>query len=259
MKAAAQIVWLFAFAFLADGSQAANSKERVREFAKLPDWSGMWENALPMKDVKFEPTPFTKEWQVKADAARASQSIRYYCAEGMPLMMEVPAQINMFEAFVAPDSVFFNFSTHEVRHIYTDGRPHPAPRDLLRTPVGDSTGHWEGETLVIDTVGTRLEMQSVELVEFHKDHPEPAAIKSVPMSDQLRFVERIRLIDHDHLEDKLTIYDPVALAKPVEEIHHYQRVKDIDRMIYDDCVENERNPIVNGRVTTVEHPANPQK
>src|SRR5579871_4592940 len=137
--------WLLVVALLTSGAQAFNSKERVREFAKLPDWSGMWENALPMQDVKFEPTPFTTAWQAKADAARARQSIRYYCAEGMPLMMEVPAQNNMFEAFVGPDAVFFNFSTHEVRHIYTDGRPHPAPSDLLASAVGDSIGHWEGE------------------------------------------------------------------------------------------------------------------
>jgi hypothetical protein len=255
----AKLIGLLCASLLAQGAVAANTKDRVQAFSKLPDWSGMWENALPMKDVKFEPTPFNAEWQAKADAARAKQSIRYYCAEGMPLMMEVPAQINMFEAFVDPDSVFFNFSTHEVRHIYTDGRKHPAPRDLLPSPVGDSIGHWEGETLVIDTSGTRQEMQSVELVEFHKDHPEPAAIKSVPMSDKLHFVERIRLIDHDHLEDKLTISDPVALTHPVEEIIRYQRVKDLDRMIYDDCVENERNPIVGGKVITVDHPLPPQK
>jgi hypothetical protein len=79
------------------------------------------------------------------------------------------------------------------------------------------------------------------------------------MSDKLHFVERIRLIDHDHLEDKLTISDPVALTHPVEEIIRYQRVKDLDRMIYDDCVENERNPIVGGKVITVDHPLPPQK
>lgn len=249
---------LLAALLAAHVTQAANSSARVQAFAKLPDWSGLWENALPIKDVKFEPTPFNAQWQAKADAARAKQSIRYYCAEGMPSMMEVPAQINMFEVFVGPGAVFFNFSTHEVRHIYTDGRPHPAARDLLPSPVGDSVGHWEGETLIIDTIGTRQELQSVELVEFHKDHPEPAAIKSVPMSEKLHFVERIRLIDHDHLEDKLTIEDPLALTHPVDEIMHYQRVKDLDRLIYDDCVENERNPIVGGKVMTVERPLTPQ-
>ena len=173
-------------------------------------------------------------------------------------MMEVPEQINMFEVIVAPEAVFMNFTTHEVRHIYTDGRGHPAKRDLLITPVGDSIGHWEGETLVVDTIGTRPLLLSVEVVEFNPGHPQPAAVKSVPASDQLRFEERIRMINPNELEDRLTIYDPVALTHPIHETIKYQRVKDLDRLIYDDCRENERNPVVDGRITTIDA-APPQK
>jgi hypothetical protein len=244
--------WLATGCLLAWQAGAANSPQRVRAFAHLPDWSGMWENREDIRKVKFEPTPFNAEWQAKADAARARQFIHYYCAEGMPSMMEVPEQINMFEIVVAPEAVFMNFTTHEVRHIYTDGRGHPAKRDLLITAVGDSIGHWEGETLVIDTMGTRPQLQSVEVVEFNPGHPQPAALKSVPASDQLRFVERIRLIHPNELEDQLTIYDPVALAHPVHETFKYQRVTDIDRLIYDDCRENERNPVVDGKITTID-------
>src|SRR5579871_6726600 len=42
-----------------------------------------------------------------------------------------------------------------VRRIFTDGRPHPSPDDLISTYNGHSVGHWEGRTLVVDTVGLR--------------------------------------------------------------------------------------------------------
>lgn len=258
MKRAMLLASISAGCLLACQAGAANSAQRVKAFARLPDWSGMWENAEDIRKVKFEPTPFNAEWQAKADAARAGQSIRYYCAEGLPSMMEVPEQINMFEVIVAPEAVFMNFTTHEVRHIYTDGRGHPAKRDLLITPVGDSIGHWEGETLVVDTIGTRPLLLSVEVVEFNPGHPQPAAVKSVPASNQLRFEERIRMINPNELEDRLTIYDPVALTHPIHETIKYQRVKDLDRLIYDDCRENERNPVVDGRITTIDA-APPQK
>ena len=239
---------------ICNAQAAPNSAQRVRAFAKLPDWSGMWESVVTMDKADFTPVPFNSEWQAKADAARTQQSIRYYCAEGMPLMMLVPDKINMFSIVVAPEATMMNFSTHEVRHIYTDGRRHPSKADLLLTPVGDSIGHWEGDTLVIDTIGTRPMLQSIELVEFRPGHPSPAAIKSVPTSEQLHMIERVRLVGPDELEDLILIEDPIAFSHPMTETLKYQRVTDIDRMIYDDCVENERWPIVGGKVTPVEHP-----
>ena len=43
----------------------------------------------------------------------------------------------------------------EIRHIYTDGRPHPSADEIWPTPWGDSIGHWEGETLVVDTIAVQ--------------------------------------------------------------------------------------------------------
>ena len=42
---------------------------------------------------------------------------------------------------------------HSWRVIYMDGRPHPKPEDLRPTFLGHSIGHWEGDTLVVDSVG----------------------------------------------------------------------------------------------------------
>lgn len=64
---------------------------------------------------------------------------------------------------------------------------------------GDSIGHWEGNTLVVDTVNM--------VAGFFDDTP-------VPYSDQLHMVERIRLIAANMLEDQITFTDPVAMVKP---------------------------------------------
>ena len=88
---------------------------------------------------------------------------------------------------------------HQVRRIYTDGRPLPTNPDL--TWMGTSLGHWEGDsTLVVDTIGFNEKTWLDRL--------------GVPHSDQLHVVERFHRVDHDHLELQVTMIDPKALAKP---------------------------------------------
>jgi hypothetical protein len=115
---------------------------------------------------------------------------------GVPriLLMPFPMQIAQ-----VPGEVLMIFEyDHFIRAIYTDGRPHP--KDLDPTWMGDSVGKWEGNTLVVDTVGfndkTWLDMVG---------HPH---------TDALHMSERIRRLDHDTLQDNLTIIDPKAYTKP---------------------------------------------
>jgi len=87
---------------------------------------------------------------------------------------------------------------HFVRNIYTDGRPHP--KDLNPSWMGDSIGRWEGDTLVVDTVGfndkTWLD---------NDGHPH---------TEDLHVVERLRRVNHDTLTIDTTIEDPKAYTKP---------------------------------------------
>ena len=107
--------------------------------------------------------------------------------------------------------------------------------------MGDSIGHWEGDTLVVDTIATRRRLYMGELTGFF-----------VPTSDQLHFIERIRMLDHDHMQIDYTVEDPVALAKPIHAVIVHTRVTDFNRMIEEtDCEQNERDPVVNGRFSTV--------
>jgi hypothetical protein len=87
---------------------------------------------------------------------------------------------------------------NSVRHIYTDGRDHPKNVEL--TWNGHSIGKWDGDTLVVDTVGLRDE--SWLDTGGHEHSPE------------LHVVERFRRSDEQTLEIERTLTDPVALAKP---------------------------------------------
>src|SRR5690606_37649633 len=72
---------------------------------------------------------------------------------------------------------------------------------------GHSVGHWEGDTLVVDTVGIK------EYVRF----------RDVPHSNQMRIHERMRALTPDMFEDQITIEDPVYLTVPWTFMYRYKR------------------------------------
>jgi hypothetical protein len=100
----------------------------------------------------------------------------------------------------APGKLFFLFegNIHSYRQIFMDGRQHP--KDLDPTWYGDSIGHWEGDTLVIDTVGFN------ELFWFD--------FAGHPHTSQLHVVERYTRTDLGTLVEEVTIDDPGAYTKP---------------------------------------------
>lgn len=88
--------------------------------------------------------------------------------------------------------------TGGIRRIYLN-RPHPKNSPL--TYFGDSVGHWEGDTLVIDTIG--LNSKTFLTGGERTRH-----------SEELHVVERIRFIENDRLEHVWTVDDPLALTAP---------------------------------------------
>ena len=87
---------------------------------------------------------------------------------------------------------------HSFRAIYMDGRPHP--KDMDPTYYGHSVGHWEGDTLVIDTVGFN-ERSWIDL-------------RGMPTTEQLHLTERITRPDFNTLRYEITIDDPEAYTAP---------------------------------------------
>jgi hypothetical protein len=87
---------------------------------------------------------------------------------------------------------------HTFRIIYLNGRKHPA--DVNPTWYGDSIGRWDGDTLVVDTIG------------FNDRTWLDAA--GHPHTDQLHVTERYQRPDPDTLTREVTVEDPGAYAKP---------------------------------------------
>ena len=96
---------------------------------------------------------------------------------------------------------FYIFETggaHSFRTIYTDGRAHPP--NLSPSYRGHSVGHWEGDTLVVDTVGFNERMWIDNL--------------GVPTTDQLHTIERFTRTDFTTIRYAITVDDPGAYTAP---------------------------------------------
>lgn len=247
-------------------AQAASNKDRVQQFAKLPNWSGVWELDIgaPPKDGGLTGevdagslNNFVQSFTLPLNAeARAAYEKNYQALQNQPTsgtggsgcklppMPTAMSFVGQYKFIVTPEETVIAQSANGVRHIYTDGRTHPSKDDLWPTLLGDSIGHWEGDTLVIDTVAaTPLLMMPVKV-------PNGITALTLPVSNQARFSERIRMLDQNHLEDQLTMDDPLTFTAPWKQIRKYKRLTDFDRMTYENCAENERNPTVNGQVIT---------
>ena len=85
---------------------------------------------------------------------------------------------------------------HSFRTIFMDGRPHPTGSDLVLSDYGHSIGRWEGDTLVIDTVGIN------ENTWMNRD--------GIPHTDRLHLIERVTRVDYNTLRYEVTIDDPGA-------------------------------------------------
>jgi len=240
------------------GAAPMTQQERARVFASLPDWTGIWEtvawtqrtaagrpaggiNEVKSKSVLAGHPPYNAEWEAKYQtglknlaALRATDGARKTCSFSFPLVMESPS---LFQVAVTPEETLFVFVTQDVRHVYTDGRQHPPAEDLWPTRMGDSVAHWEGDTLVIDTIA-RLPTESIGV-----------ASPLSKLSERAHFIERVRRVSPDELQNEMTIEDPVALARPWTVTLKYRRVTDLDRMGNYDCLQNDRNPIVDGKLT----------
>ncbi len=111
-----------------------------------------------------------------------------------------------------------------VRQIFTDGRS--LPKDAEPWWFGYSVGKWEGDTLVVETVGVRdLGWLDVE---------------GSPLTESGKIVERFRRVDYGHLEIEVTIDDPKAYTKPWTVVVHQRVLLDTD-LIEFVCQENEKD------------------
>jgi hypothetical protein len=221
----AAIAALLAAAAAVSAQAAPNSARRVQAFAKLPDWSGYWiadsihETAGSLLDVPkvkfFGDIPYNPTWMAEYNKRRGELREKEVkqCVIDFPTTMESPQP---FMLTVTPEQTIYMAGDGTFRQIFTDGRGHPPKDQLFPSVTGHSIGHWEGQTLVVDTVART---------------PGPVLfLGAAAFSDQAHFKERIRLVAKDKLEDEMTIEDPVALARPWTVKLGYDKTTLIDRL-----------------------------
>jgi hypothetical protein len=232
--------------------------------AKLPNFTGVWEEPLGSTDLvvpaqeakeghakttahsKFPASsvqlalPLTPAWAAKVkhlEAHAAQDNAQANCLPyGMPTIMTMPYP---YEFLLTPGQVtIIGEEERMIRHIYTDGRP--LPKDPDPTFWGTSVGHWEGDTLVVETVGFSPQtlMESTPPVTGHD-------VVAVPHSSKMKIIERFRLLDANTMQIKTTIIDPVALTRPYTTTRMMTRYPNwtIDEYI---CQQNNRNSVTSG-------------
>ena len=139
--------------------------------------------------------------------------------QGMPTMMVAVFPIEVLQT--RGQLTIVNEAFNQVRRIYLDAEPVPL-EDAEPTFAGHSTARWDGNDLIVDTVGIK------EYVRF----------RNVPHSHQMRIRERFRVIDVDHFEDEITMTDPTYLTGPWTFTFQYQRKPDY--RIYEYVCEDNR-------------------
>ena len=156
----------------------------------------------PMPEPPLKPEPLAK-W--KAEQTRNTELARQglppvtsgmaCLPEGMPGMMQATFPMEVLES---PGQVtVIQEAFNQIRRIYLNEKA-LAPEDAEPRFAGHSVGTWEGNTLVVTTVGV-------------KDY---VRIRNTPHSMNMRITERIRLINDEFMENQITVEDPEYLTKP---------------------------------------------
>ena len=208
------------------------------------------QTSLIMQPANGRIPPMTAQGQAMAKAMHSSwdndlfssvkdfNSLDRCITRGMPASMIPFPYNNGVQIFQAPGYVVLNLELiHETRIIPLD-RSGASP-GAIQTWLGDSRGHWEGQTLVVETIFVKSGIWG--------------DFTPVMFSEKARFDERYRQIDANTIENQVTITDPVALTKPWTYTKHYSKMK-LGSWVADPETcggPDDRNPIVNGRVTVV--------
>jgi len=189
------------------------------------DITGTWQHSGgPNNNFRFAPPEgfkLTAAAQVQYDAAKKAQAagkvyrddIGQCWPAGMPIIMTRVWPIAMVQN---PTSIFMiSGFMNSVRIIYLDGRPHTDPDVVVRSFNGESIGHWEKDTLVVDTNN------------FVDDHH--WIDNGIPASDALHIVERMRLIDNGNtLEIAYTLDDAKMWQGEWKMTKRFKRMDDTD-------------------------------
>jgi hypothetical protein len=217
--------------------------ERVSAQATTPSagreaLSGVWTNMntpgtgpWAIDTFSEAPPPLTAWGQARFDASKPQRGPRgvpvaetddlvYRCfPPGAPRIYLHPFP---FEIIQTPGRIVILYEyDHLVRQIYTDGREHRT--DLAPSWMGDSVGHWEGDTLVVETVNFN-DRTWIDR-------------RAVPHSEEMRLFETFSIDGDGNLAIEMRVEDPLALVEPWEFRRVYRKTDwTIDELV---CMDNE--------------------
>jgi len=189
------------------------------------DLTGTWQHGGGQNNgFRFTPPPgikLTPAAQIQFDAnEKARKAGKVYRDDigacwpaGLPVLMTRVWPIAMVQG---PTTIFMvSGFMNSVRIIYLDGRKHTDPDLVVRSFNGESVGHWEGDTLVVDTTG------------FVDDHH--WIDNGLIASDALHIVERMKLLnDGNTLEIEYTFADPKSWDGEWKSTKRFRRMEDTD-------------------------------
>ena len=186
---------------------ASNGQAAEKHKGKHPDFSGLWYPAGFGKRTP-NPLPFTPEAQKEHDEYvkhfKAEDDPGRYCiSPGMPrAIWGAPFAVEIFHR--DKDMTIYWEGYNMYRKVYMEGYSRPDP--ILNTQMGYGVGHWDGDTLVIET-------------DHLKQYP---YMNKFPNSSSAHIEERLHIEyremkgkKHKFLVDDLTMTDPKVYTKPV--------------------------------------------
>ena len=212
-----------------------------------PDITGSWErypagrgggsrdpNAPPPAMQPPLKPEYLKEWQARQQASREADAKGKPLAtgyvnclpDGMPTMMGAMFPLEILQSRGQVTVIEEAFT--QVRRILLD-KPQKPIEDVEPGFYGYSVGKWEGDTLVVDTVGIK----------------ENIRYQNTPHSPQMRIRERIHLKAPNVLWNEVTIEDPVVLEKPWTFTYAYRKMPDYTLLEYV-CEDNREYSDQNG-------------
>lgn len=174
--------------------------------------SGFWALSIDSRMIpKADLLPSVTEAEIKKHEEDDRKAIRYCDLLGLQYLMDPGRPIDIVQG--QREIIIFAAVTASARHIYLSRTTHINPEIFDPTTNGDEIGHWEGNTLVVDTIG----------------FSPTRGITMIPgggfKTAKTHLVEHIQLLENGTiLSDEFTWTDPTVYAKPHSYTFHYYRI-----------------------------------
>jgi hypothetical protein len=168
-------------------------------------------NTIPYQQWALEQREVNLENRARLDTEANCKMV------GVPRVTYMPYP---FQIFQTEEQLVFTYEwVHTVRNIFLEGEHPPGPIEWY---MGDSRGHWEGDTLVVDVVHFTGETWFDRSGNFH--------------SPSLHVIERYSLTGPDHMLYEVTIEDPEVFTEPWQmSMPLYRRMEEDVRVLEYEC------------------------